>query len=181
MPQSIPVRYQVEVICCHRCQSRGFIYTPFMLRQLAVAQFNCTFVQVCLTVVTCAQQAVDLVFRRSSQATKTQESVAEEENASPSSPPSSSSGISDAPMEATTTSPKTSFLPPKPLTHPSAATRLSGQTTLTYHLITPHLALIALLPTDVYEGRRGLVEYNVVFLREGVREIWGVEWERRGA
>jgi Ras-related GTP-binding protein C/D len=46
-------------------------------------------------------------------------------------------------------------------------------------LITPHLALLALLPTAVYEGRRGLVEYNVVFLRDGVREIWGVEWEGR--
>jgi Ras-related GTP-binding protein C/D len=74
-------------------------------------------------------------------------------------------------------------MPPKPLTYPSASTALSPSTagtTLTYHLITPHLALLALLPTAVYEGRRGLVEYNVVFLREGVREIWGVEWEGRG-
>ncbi|KAF7424111.1 hypothetical protein PC9H_009414 [Pleurotus ostreatus] len=53
-------------------------------------------------------------------------------------------------------------------------------TTLTYHALTPHLALLALLPSGVYEGRRGLVEWNVVWVREGVREIWEVEWEGRG-
>ncbi|KAJ8585896.1 hypothetical protein M405DRAFT_935728 [Rhizopogon salebrosus TDB-379] len=69
----------------------------------------------------------------------------------------------------------------KPLFFPSAATSLSPShpgTTLTYHLVTPHLALLALLPTTVYELRRGLVEYNVVWFREGVREIWQVERER---
>ncbi|KAF7336823.1 Gtr1/RagA G protein Gtr2 [Mycena venus] len=59
--------------------------------------------------------------------------------------------------------------------HPSAP-----GTTLTYHLITPHLALLALVPTGVYEGRRGLLEYNVVFFREGVQEICAVEHEARG-
>jgi len=46
-----------------------------------------------------------------------------------------------------------------------------------YHLITPHLALLAILPTAVWESRRGLVEYNVVFFREGVQEICEVEEE----
>ena len=41
------------------------------------------------------------------------------------------------------------------------------------------LALLALLPTSVYEEKRGLVEYNVVFLREGVQEICEVEEEAR--
>ncbi|KAF9007572.1 Gtr1/RagA G protein conserved region-domain-containing protein [Cyathus striatus] len=72
----------------------------------------------------------------------------------------------------------------KELFYPSAATHLNSSspgsgTTLTYHLITPHLALLALLPTSVYEGRRGLVEYNVVFFREGVQEIVEVEREVR--
>ncbi|KAJ7364308.1 Gtr1/RagA G protein Gtr2 [Mycena albidolilacea] len=67
--------------------------------------------------------------------------------------------------------------------YPSAAASLHPSapgTTLTYHLITPHLALLALVPTGVYEGRRGLLEYNVVFFREGVQEICAVEHEARG-
>ncbi|KAH9944865.1 Gtr1/RagA G protein conserved region-domain-containing protein [Amylocystis lapponica] len=72
----------------------------------------------------------------------------------------------------------------KPLFYPSASTSLSPSatgsgTTLTYHLITRHLALLALLPTAVFEGRRGLVEYNVVFFREGVQEICEVEEDVR--
>ncbi|KAF9223714.1 Gtr1 raga G protein Gtr2 [Gyrodon lividus] len=69
----------------------------------------------------------------------------------------------------------------KALFYPSASTSLSPShpgTTLTYHLVTPHLALLALLPTTVYEMRRGLVEWNVVWFREGVGEIWEVEKER---
>ncbi|KAF8843708.1 Gtr1 raga G protein Gtr2 [Paxillus ammoniavirescens] len=69
----------------------------------------------------------------------------------------------------------------KPLFYPSASTSLSPShpgTTLTYHRVTPHLALLALLPTTVYEMRRGLVEWNVVWFREGVGEIWEVEKER---
>jgi Ras-related GTP-binding protein C/D len=46
-------------------------------------------------------------------------------------------------------------------------------------MITSQLALLALLPTSVYEGRRGLLEYNVVFFREGVQEICEVEKEAR--
>jgi Ras-related GTP-binding protein C/D len=64
--------------------------------------------------------------------------------------------------------------------YPSASTSLSPSqpATLTYHLVTPHLALVASLPTPVFEMRRGLVEWNVVWFREGVREIWEVEKER---
>lgn len=68
-----------------------------------------------------------------------------------------------------------------PLIYPSASASLTPShpgTTLTYHLVTPHLALLTLLPTTVYEMRRGLVEWNVVWFREGVREIWEVEKER---
>lgn len=72
--------------------------------------------------------------------------------------------------------------PPKALFYPSASTSLSPgstETTVTYHLITPQLALLALIPTQTFEGRRGLVEYNVVYFREGVQEIWQVEREAR--
>ena len=64
--------------------------------------------------------------------------------------------------------------------YPSASTSLSPSqpVTLIYHLVTPHLALVASLPTPVFEMRRGLVEWNVVWFREGVREIWEVEKER---
>ncbi|TFK33215.1 Gtr1/RagA G protein conserved region-domain-containing protein, partial [Crucibulum laeve] len=83
------------------------------------------------------------------------------------------------------TSPTTLKSKPKDLFYPSAATSLNSSapgsgTTLTYHLITPQLALLALLPTSVYETRRGLVEYNVVYFREGIQEISDVEQEVRG-
>jgi Ras-related GTP-binding protein C/D len=42
------------------------------------------------------------------------------------------------------------------------------------------LALLAVIPTTIYEERKGLVEYNVVFFREGVQEICDVENEVRG-
>ena len=72
--------------------------------------------------------------------------------------------------------------PAKALFYPSASTSLSPgstETTVTCHLITPQLALLALIPTQTFEGRRGLVEYNVVYFREGVQEIWQVEREAR--
>jgi len=72
--------------------------------------------------------------------------------------------------------------PPKVLFYPSASTSLSPgstETTVTCHLITPQLALLVLIPTQTFEGRRGLVEYNVVCFREGVQEIWQVECEAR--
>jgi len=40
--------------------------------------------------------------------------------------------------------------------------------------------LLALVPTAVYLEKRGLLEYNVVFFREGVQEICDVEEEARG-
>ncbi|XP_006459064.1 hypothetical protein AGABI2DRAFT_217958 [Agaricus bisporus var. bisporus H97] len=72
--------------------------------------------------------------------------------------------------------------PTKAMFYPSAATSLHASTpgtTLTFHGITSSLALLALVPTAVYEGRRGLLEYNVVFFREGVQEICDVETEVR--
>jgi Ras-related GTP-binding protein C/D len=63
--------------------------------------------------------------------------------------------------------------------YPSAATTTQTGTTVTYHLITEHLALLSLLPTAIYEARRGIVEYNVVFFREGVQEICDAEREAR--
>lgn len=68
--------------------------------------------------------------------------------------------------------------------YPSACTALStpsspsgGTTTLAYYLITKNLALLALIPTALYEERRGLLEYNVVFFRQGVQEICNLEEE----
>jgi len=63
--------------------------------------------------------------------------------------------------------------------YPSAAVTLAQGTTLTYHLITPQLALLAMLHPSVFEERRGLLEYNVVFFREGVQEIAVVERDAR--
>ncbi|TBU50335.1 Gtr1/RagA G protein conserved region-domain-containing protein [Dichomitus squalens] len=72
----------------------------------------------------------------------------------------------------------------KPVFWPCAAASLAptaagAGTTLTYHLITAQLALLAIIPTGVCAARRGLVEYNVVFFREGVQEICDVEAEAR--
>ncbi|KAF7312542.1 Cytochrome P450 [Mycena indigotica] len=98
----------------------------------------------------------------------------------PPTPSSSSSSTSSLSSPTKSTSPS----PEQARFYPSAAASLHPSTpgtTLTYHLVTPHLALVALVPTAVYEGRRGLLEYNVVFVREGVQEIWEVEREvRRG-
>lgn len=95
--------------------------------------------------------------------------------------PRSTSGVSP-PSPNTPTS--AAIAKPKPLFYPSASVSLSptsagAGTTMSYHLITPQLALLALLPTAVYENRRGLVEYNVVFFREGVQEICEVEADAR--
>ncbi|KAI0822538.1 Gtr1/RagA G protein conserved region-domain-containing protein [Trametes gibbosa] len=73
---------------------------------------------------------------------------------------------------------------PTPRFYPCAAASLSptaagAGTTLTYHLVAPGLALLALVPAGVFAARRGLVEYNVVFFREGVQEICAVERETR--
>ncbi|KAI0072758.1 hypothetical protein K474DRAFT_1650502 [Panus rudis PR-1116 ss-1] len=99
----------------------------------------------------------------------------------PSKPRSNAPSISAA---STSTTSSSSRSKPKSLFYPSASTSLSPSssgtgTTLTYHLITSQLALLALLPTSVYDLKRGLVEYNVVFFREGVQEICDVEEEIR--
>jgi Ras-related GTP-binding protein C/D len=38
--------------------------------------------------------------------------------------------------------------------------------------------MVVLLPSETYDSRRGLVEYNLVFFKEGVQEILEVEAER---
>ena len=78
---------------------------------------------------------------------------------------------------------------PPPRFYPYAATTMSlpsqvgtrGTTTITYHAVTKNLALMALVPTTVFEERRGLVEYNVVALREGVQGICETEEDARSA
>lgn len=55
--------------------------------------------------------------------------------------------------------------PKKELFYPSSSTSLSAYYTLVYHVVTPRLALLAMLPTTVWEGKRGLVEYNIVYFR----------------
>jgi Ras-related GTP-binding protein C/D len=54
-----------------------------------------------------------------------------------------------------------------------------ADTTLTFHRVTPDLALVTLLPTALWDSRRALVEYNVVYFREGVRAVWEAEWKAR--
>ncbi|GLB40342.1 putative gtr1/RagA G protein conserved region [Lyophyllum shimeji] len=101
---------------------------------------------------------------------------------SPSRGPTASDPGTPTGTEGTSTPNATTLRPSRDLFYPSASTSLHPSTpgtTLTYHLITPQLALLALLPTSVYEGRRGLIEFNVVFFREGVQEISQVEKEAR--
>jgi Ras-related GTP-binding protein C/D len=38
-----------------------------------------------------------------------------------------------------------------------------------------NLAIVVLVPSETYDTRRGLVEYNLVFFKEGVQEILDVE------
>ncbi|KAJ3565175.1 hypothetical protein NP233_g7804 [Leucocoprinus birnbaumii] len=95
---------------------------------------------------------------------------------------SNDASSTSSPIMSTDGLPHASKRTPKEMFYPSAATSLHPSTpgtTLTYHEITSSLALMALVPTSVYEGRRGLLEYNVVFFREGVQEICDVEKETR--
>ncbi|KAI0671401.1 Gtr1/RagA G protein conserved region-domain-containing protein [Trametes maxima] len=115
--------------------------------------------------------------------------------------PTSTPTLAPAPTSTSTPSPSPAPLPtptptptppaPRPRFYPSAAASLSlspspspsaataAGTTLTYYLVAPRLALLALVPAGVFAARRGLVEYNVVFFREGVQEICAVEAEAR--
>lgn len=57
------------------------------------------------------------------------------------------------------------------------------------HLFTKHanliplffrnLCLVIIVPTEVYLNRRGLIEYNLVFFRQGVQEILEVDASER--
>ncbi|WOO85721.1 Ras-related GTP-binding protein C [Vanrija pseudolonga] len=51
------------------------------------------------------------------------------------------------------------------------ATRLLPNTTIALWQFTPQLALVVLLRTDTWHARRGMIEYNLTFLRQGVRRI----------
>ncbi|WVF70953.1 hypothetical protein IAT40_005748 [Kwoniella sp. CBS 6097] len=54
------------------------------------------------------------------------------------------------------------------------STRLMPNTTLALWQFTPFLALVVLLRTETWQARRGTIEYNLTFLRQGVREILSV-------
>ncbi|WVQ97005.1 hypothetical protein IAU59_004115 [Kwoniella sp. CBS 9459] len=54
------------------------------------------------------------------------------------------------------------------------STRLLPNTTLAMWQFTPFLALVVLLRTETWQARRGTIEYNLTFLRQGVREILSV-------
>lgn len=57
--------------------------------------------------------------------------------------------------------------------------RLNPDTSLIYWQITKNLCLVVIIPTEVYSNRRGLVEYNLVFFRQGVQEILEVDASER--
>jgi len=48
--------------------------------------------------------------------------------------------------------------------------RLNPHTTLAFWQITNALGVVAMLPSETFHHRRGLVEYNLVFFRDGVRD-----------
>ncbi|WVR05600.1 hypothetical protein IAU60_002619 [Kwoniella sp. DSM 27419] len=54
------------------------------------------------------------------------------------------------------------------------STRMMPNTTLAMWQFTPFLALVVLLRTETWQARRGTIEYNLTFLRQGVREILSV-------
>ncbi|KAF9560749.1 hypothetical protein CPC08DRAFT_636252, partial [Agrocybe pediades] len=115
-------------------------------------------------------------------------------------PPSSTSAFPFSPPTPGQSSPSSGLPSPTPPTpartrlakrskelfYPSASTTLAapsatarGTTTLAYYLVTKNLALLAMIPTPVFEERRGLLEYNVTYFREGVQEICDLEDEAR--
>ncbi|RSH90467.1 hypothetical protein EHS25_001072 [Saitozyma podzolica] len=51
------------------------------------------------------------------------------------------------------------------------STRLMPNTTISLWQFTPYIALVVLLRTDTWQTRRGMIEYNLTFLRQGVRRI----------
>ena len=119
--------------------------------------------------------------------TPTQQSISLQQQPFPTPSQTRTASVSNLPPQSGPNAHPVSFKDQKKQPfYPSASTTLSapistGSTTLTYHLITSNLALLALIPTGVYEGRRGLLEYNVVFFREGVQEICDVDEEARSS
>ncbi|GJJ08383.1 hypothetical protein Clacol_002598 [Clathrus columnatus] len=61
----------------------------------------------------------------------------------------------------------------------NSSIRLSPDTSLVYWQITRNLCLVVTIPTDVYLNRRGLIEYNLVFFRQGVQEILDLDASER--
>ena len=55
--------------------------------------------------------------------------------------------------------------PRRTVFHPTATASLSPHYTLIFQSITPRLALLALVTTDIWKTKRGLVEYNIVYFR----------------
>ncbi|KAJ1307792.1 hypothetical protein OPQ81_001877 [Rhizoctonia solani] len=53
----------------------------------------------------------------------------------------------------------------------SSFAQLAPETTLAYWQITGSLALVSLLRSDVFESKRGLIEYNVAYFRDAVQKI----------
>ncbi|KDN48704.1 hypothetical protein RSAG8_02691, partial [Rhizoctonia solani AG-8 WAC10335] len=53
----------------------------------------------------------------------------------------------------------------------SSFAQLAPETTLAYWQITGSLALVSLVRSDVFETKRGLIEYNVAFFRDAVQKI----------
>ncbi|KAG8702848.1 hypothetical protein FRC08_003207 [Ceratobasidium sp. 394] len=53
----------------------------------------------------------------------------------------------------------------------SSFAQLAPETTLAYWQITTSLALVSLVRSDIYESKRGLIEYNVAFFRDAVQKI----------
>jgi Ras-related GTP-binding protein C/D len=79
--------------------------------------------------------------------------------------------------------------PPRPLFAASAHASVAPTTShaspsaisaLAFHAAGETLALVSVLPVRIWPAKRALIEYNVVWLREGVREIVREEWAARG-
>ncbi|CAE6415344.1 unnamed protein product [Rhizoctonia solani] len=56
----------------------------------------------------------------------------------------------------------------------SSFAQLLPETTLAYWQITGSLALVSLVRSDVFETKRGLIEYNVAFFRDAVQKIQSI-------
>ncbi|EST05251.1 Gtr1/RagA G protein [Kalmanozyma brasiliensis GHG001] len=75
----------------------------------------------------------------------------------------------DSPASATPT--KASSAAPR---WASSVTRLQPDRTLCFYQITPRLALISLMPSDVHARQAGLIDYNITFFRRAVQGLYGL-------